>query len=91
MFLDFEYSAGTIGCCLFCQAPIGGKNRECIVHGFDVICFDCARKITEIVLARDAGNDGEIYVCGKCGAEFDNKGAFLAHHREHRRREVKGE
>lgn len=84
MFLDFEYSTSTIGCCLFCQAPVGGNNRECITHGFDIICLNCAGRIAELVAVN------KKHVCNKCGAMFDDKGSLLAHYREHKREEAQG-
>jgi len=81
VFLDFEYSTSTIGCCLFCQAPVGGNNRECITHGVDIICMDCARRIAALIPAVEQ----DAYVCEKCGRSFASKMGLVAHQREHKR------
>jgi hypothetical protein len=80
--LEFEYHRDTIGCCCFCQASVGGASPECITHGFDVICMDCARKIASLLPSSD-----KPHVCSKCGEAFGSKGELLAHYRAHKREE----
>lgn len=81
-FLKFEFSTSTIGCCLFCQAPIGGNSRECITHGFDLICMNCAREIASLVQGT------ESHTCEKCGRTFPSRMSLVAHYREHKREEA---
>lgn len=76
-FLGFDFSTSTFGCCLFCQTPVGGVNKECITHGFDVVCMDCAREIASLL---------PVYTCEECGMNFPSRMSLVAHMRVHKSR-----